>query len=609
MDLTELVRQAQAGDQQAMGQLYEQTSQRVYALALRLTNDPELAMDVVQETYLSALQHLDSLRNPEAFISWMFQIAANRCHRLHKQQGRFIQVSKEEDEDGGFLEAIPDPDEGILPESVADNVETRRLVMELVDQLPEAQRECVILYYFSHCSVDQIAEIQGCAPGTVKSRLNYARKKLKEDVLALEERDGIRLHTLVPIGILFQCLAGELPDPAVFSQTWQAVTAGLGAAGAAGATAAAAAGTQTAGSATAAASAAGGKAAVGTAVKAAASGAFKLKLVAGLAAGGLLVGGVGLALQEPTLSFSDPAFEQNIRTIIDKPQGPIHPSDVELIDMLSIEEDGTLSTEIWMDHGETSQTLKGNVPVNSLEDLALLPHLADVHYDVRDSGALLQTIRDDDLHSLLMPLTREEGQTINDLGFLENLEELKILIISVAEEADLTPLEEASSLVELYVGLSGSSLDLSQLTQLGFLEVTAEPDTYNQLTASETLPNLVILDLKGLDVGGASLDVLSYMPSLEYVGLESEYQMDLTPLSQLKKLRAVHLYSYTYPVDLTPLLDCPSLEICSAYNAAEGNVIPPQLSVEWGSYDRSWEVYYELMNQVRKSWTGHNWMG
>lgn len=93
------------------------------------------------------------------------------------------------------------------------------------------------------------------------------------------------------------------------------------------------------------------------------------------------------------------------------------------------------------------------------------------------------------------------------------------------------------------------------------------------------------------------------------MGLESEYQMDLTPLSQLKKLRAVHLYSSYTSVDLTPLLDCPSLEVCSAYNAAEGNVIPPQLPVEWGSYDRSWEIYYELRNQVRKSWTGHNWMG
>lgn len=292
MDLTELVRQAQTGNQEAMGQLYEQTSHRVYALALRLTNDPELAMDVVQETYLSALQHLDSLRNPEAFISWMFQIAANRCHRLNKQQGRYVQVSREEDEDGGFLEAIPDPDEGILPESVADNVETRRLVMRLVEQLPEAQRECVILYYFSHCSVEQIAEIQGCAPGTVKSRLNYARKKLKEDVLALEERDGIRLHTLAPIGILFQCLASELPDPAAFSQTWKNISVRLSNAGAAGTHAAASTGTQATRNTMSAASAAGRKAAAGTAVKAAAAGGFKLKLAAGLTAGALLVGGI-----------------------------------------------------------------------------------------------------------------------------------------------------------------------------------------------------------------------------------------------------------------------------------------------------------------------------
>ena len=164
-------------------------------------------------------------------------------------------------------------------------------------------------------------------------------------MLALEERDGIRLHTLAPIGLLFPCLAGELPDPTVFSQTWQAVTAGLGTAGAAGATAAAAAGTQTAGGTTAAASAAGGKAAAGTAVKSAASGAFKLKLVAGLAAGGLLVGGVGLALHEPTLTFIDPVFEQNIRIIINKPEGPIHPSDVEFIHFLHVTEEGI--SESW----------------------------------------------------------------------------------------------------------------------------------------------------------------------------------------------------------------------------------------------------------------------
>ena len=62
MELTELVRKAQGGDQEAMSQLYQQTCQRVYALALRLTSDPDRAMDAVQESYLSALQNLDKLQ-------------------------------------------------------------------------------------------------------------------------------------------------------------------------------------------------------------------------------------------------------------------------------------------------------------------------------------------------------------------------------------------------------------------------------------------------------------------------------------------------------------------------------------------------------------------
>ena len=83
MELRTLVEQAKTGDPAAMGELYQATNQRVYALALRLTGNPDEAMDVVQESYLSALQNLEGLRNPDAFLSWIFQIAANRCRKLH----------------------------------------------------------------------------------------------------------------------------------------------------------------------------------------------------------------------------------------------------------------------------------------------------------------------------------------------------------------------------------------------------------------------------------------------------------------------------------------------------------------------------------------------
>ena len=86
MALKTLVERAKGGDQQAMGELYQQTCQRVYALALRLTGNKDTAMDVVQESYLSALEHLEDLRNPDAFLSWMFQIAANRCRKLYLEE-------------------------------------------------------------------------------------------------------------------------------------------------------------------------------------------------------------------------------------------------------------------------------------------------------------------------------------------------------------------------------------------------------------------------------------------------------------------------------------------------------------------------------------------
>ena len=106
MDVTELVRRAQAGDQEAMGEIYRQTSGPIYALALRLTGSPELAMDAVQDTYLAAMQNLDKLREPGAVLRWLFQIAANRCHKLQRKEGRYV-LPQQDEEENGFFESRP----------------------------------------------------------------------------------------------------------------------------------------------------------------------------------------------------------------------------------------------------------------------------------------------------------------------------------------------------------------------------------------------------------------------------------------------------------------------------------------------------------------------
>lgn len=600
MELTELVRKAQSGDQEAMSELYQQTCQRVYALALRLTSDPDRAMDAVQESYLSALQNLDKLQKPEAFLHWIFQITANCCRKFHNREKRYVSPEQGEEESDYFA-SIPDPNEKILPEAAADSGETRRLVLELVDRLPPEQRECVVLYYFSECSVEEISRLQACTENTVKSRLNYARKKLKEGVLALEARDGIRLHSFAPIGLLLACTGEELPAAASFLHIWQNVAAGLGTAGAAAASTAAAAASagEAAGTGTAAAgtgaAASGGHTAAGAAAKGVA-GALKMKVAAGLAAGAVLAGGAGIVLsQSPAVTFSDPAFEQNIRVLLDIPSGTIREDDLEEIYTLSICGDGM---SIYSYEAE-----EGTGPVSSLEDLSLFPDLWQVIYQISDEGALLETLPvSENILSISVNVNDVEGPGVSDLSFLDKLPQLKRLGAHLAPGVDLTPVEQKTTLMSLGLILEGSdTLDISQLTNLRLLDFWGPEDIEIALGTSNDLPELQILYLPGGSRLTSSLDVLYHMPALEFLNLNAAADTDLTPLGQLKHLRAAILDYNGRPVDLTPLAQCPNLEVCSTYALPEGSIVPPGLPMEIGSHERSFDIYDEVLEEVNQA--------
>lgn len=79
-----------------------------------------------------------------------------------------------------------------------DYAETKRLMKEILDGLPEDQKLCVLMYYYEELSVSDIADALGCSTGTVKSRLNYARKKIRNDVEELE-RKGTKLYSVAPL--------------------------------------------------------------------------------------------------------------------------------------------------------------------------------------------------------------------------------------------------------------------------------------------------------------------------------------------------------------------------------------------------------------------------
>ena len=114
MDLEKIVAQAKKGEREAQSALYQQYFQKIYSLALGITENPEDTMDICQETFLSAFQQLSSLRESAAFPHWLCQIAANQCRRLVKNKGRFLSPEQKEDEPD-FFSSLPDDDPKTLP--------------------------------------------------------------------------------------------------------------------------------------------------------------------------------------------------------------------------------------------------------------------------------------------------------------------------------------------------------------------------------------------------------------------------------------------------------------------------------------------------------------
>ena len=312
-EFVQLVRSSQDGDQEAMSRLMEEIQPSVQYQCRKILGHKEDAEDAMQEILLLVCQKLGQLQVPAAFWGWLNQMTANHCKNVLVRSHPELQFWEDE-EGNNLLDELEDPDEQAVPDRVIDNQETCRMVSELVDQLPPAQRICVVMRYYDEIPVKEIAAALEVPENTVKSRLNYARKAIKDGVLGYEDR-GIKLYGLSPLPFLAYFLhrdaeSGGMSREAVQHIVAQVIASASGAADAAGAAAGgAAAGTAAAGSGIAAgggtAAAAGGTIAAGGgsagAAAAAAAGktagiaakAVSLKVAAIAAAGALLAGGAG----------------------------------------------------------------------------------------------------------------------------------------------------------------------------------------------------------------------------------------------------------------------------------------------------------------------------
>lgn len=309
-DLKHLVELSKKGDQQAIAQLYEQTSRRASYLAKQLVKDEDQAQDIVQDAYVKVFTNLPLLEQVENFQGWLNTIVVNKSkdYLKKKKPMLFSQMVSEEDE-GSELDF---EDEGgyFSPDQKVDYAETKRLIQGMIDRLPQEQRMAIVLFYLEEMPVKQIARVMECSEGTVKSRLNYGRKAIKAQVLELEKK-GTKLYCVPFIPFLYWLFRQQVLSTVVPGAVGKAaVAAGVAAAGKAGAASggagavsgsgagvSAASGT---GSVSAGSSAAAGKAgataaaaAAGKAGAAAAGKAISVKVAAAVAAACIGAGGVG----------------------------------------------------------------------------------------------------------------------------------------------------------------------------------------------------------------------------------------------------------------------------------------------------------------------------
>ncbi len=171
----QLIMRVAAGDRRAFETLYDRYAATVFGVTMKMLGDRELAEDAVQEIFWRVWKRAASFDRSRAFAPWLFGIAHNYCiDELRRRRVRPQQVF--EDDEHPILGAIPDElDVG----EAAVLTDQRRIVLEALDQLPEEQRQALLLAYFGGLTQQEIAQKLGNPLGTVKTRMRLGLQKLR----------------------------------------------------------------------------------------------------------------------------------------------------------------------------------------------------------------------------------------------------------------------------------------------------------------------------------------------------------------------------------------------------------------------------------------------
>ena len=185
------------GKEEGFNILYSHTYNFVFGRAKVIMKNHENAVELTQDTYIQAYNGIANLKDDKNIYGWLSSIVYNRGMKMFGASKDVLLA-----EEGEYIfEEVVSTDVDTNPQESLDEKETAVILKDMIDSLPNVQRVAVLAFYYDNMKIDEIAASMECSSNTIKSRLNYAKKSLKEMVVAHEKQNAYRLHSLTPVAI------------------------------------------------------------------------------------------------------------------------------------------------------------------------------------------------------------------------------------------------------------------------------------------------------------------------------------------------------------------------------------------------------------------------
>ena len=176
-----LIIRLQTGDLAALGELFERYKGVVYRIALAMTRDERVAEDILQECFVRLYTYVDSVDAGRPLKPWLYRVTVNLSYDWSAKKHSIQPLDDVLEWLSGLQNAFPAPDDKV------EERELMRAVREVIAELPAFHRAVIVLYYMENLTVAEVADVLQLPAGTVKSRLHYARERLR-DALLLKQR-------------------------------------------------------------------------------------------------------------------------------------------------------------------------------------------------------------------------------------------------------------------------------------------------------------------------------------------------------------------------------------------------------------------------------------